>query len=165
LTDDPVYKRCLEEDESTIHVLCDCPFTVSSPGPVLHGTRWLLWRPHKSGPAVRSKCGIDKEVNKRGSTIDQRWSRCRGQMRSAPHIYIYILDSCLRIRCRRTVFTSRCLAMNVYSDFNIPVFVHMSQYYNTSNIMWAKVFFLSNKITRFHGNTLRDEIENKLFIS
>jgi hypothetical protein len=48
-------------------VLCDCDFssfTVSSPGSVLHGVRWLLWRHHKQVPAVHSKCRIRKRVNK-----------------------------------------------------------------------------------------------------
>jgi hypothetical protein len=44
LTDDPTYERCLEEDESATHVLCDCEavaisFTISSPGSVLHETK------------------------------------------------------------------------------------------------------------------------------
>jgi hypothetical protein len=50
LTDDPTCERCLKEDESAT-----CPvwlwgcssFEISSPGTVLHGTKWLLWRPHK----------------------------------------------------------------------------------------------------------------------
>jgi hypothetical protein len=33
---------------------------ISSPGPVLHGTKWLLWRHHKQSPAFYSKCRINK---------------------------------------------------------------------------------------------------------
>jgi hypothetical protein len=43
LTDDPTYERCLQEDESATHILCDCRghslFKVSSHGPVLYGTK------------------------------------------------------------------------------------------------------------------------------
>jgi hypothetical protein len=63
------------------------PFVVSSPGPVFYGARWLLWRPHKWTPAVHLECGIDKGANKRGSTIDQWWSQCRGLMRAASYTY------------------------------------------------------------------------------
>jgi hypothetical protein len=90
LTDDPICERCLEEDESATHALCS-PFTVSSPGPVYYGAGRLLWRPHKQGPAVHLKCGIDKGLIQRGSTIDQWWSRCRDRMRPAPHTYIYTM--------------------------------------------------------------------------
>jgi hypothetical protein len=51
LTDNPTCERCLEEDESVTHIVCDCEaiglFKISSPGPVLYGTKWLLWRPQK----------------------------------------------------------------------------------------------------------------------
>jgi hypothetical protein len=43
LTDGPTCERCLEEDESATHILCDCEayssFEISSPGPILHGTK------------------------------------------------------------------------------------------------------------------------------
>jgi hypothetical protein len=39
-------------------------FNISSPGPVLHGTKWLLWRPHKYSPIVHSKSGINKGLIK-----------------------------------------------------------------------------------------------------
>jgi hypothetical protein len=49
LTDDPISQRCLEEDESATHILCDCEAVasckISSLGPVFHGTKWLLWHP------------------------------------------------------------------------------------------------------------------------
>jgi hypothetical protein len=49
LTDDHTCERCLEEDESAPHVLCDCEaiahFKISSRGLVLHRTKWLLWCP------------------------------------------------------------------------------------------------------------------------
>jgi hypothetical protein len=58
--------KCLEEDESATHVLCNwgfSSFTISSPGSVLHGTKWLLWRPHKQSPTCHSKCGINRGLN------------------------------------------------------------------------------------------------------
>jgi hypothetical protein len=43
LTDDPTCERCLEEDESATHILCDCEaianFKISSPGPVFYGAK------------------------------------------------------------------------------------------------------------------------------
>jgi hypothetical protein len=73
------------------------PFTVSSPGPVFYGAGWLLWGPQKQDPAVHSKCGIDKGLIQRGSTVDQWWSRCRGRKRPAPlyiHTYIRFINVC-----------------------------------------------------------------------
>jgi hypothetical protein len=40
-------------------------FKISSPGPVLYGTKWLLWRPHKQSPTFHSKCRIDKVLRKK----------------------------------------------------------------------------------------------------
>jgi hypothetical protein len=28
----------------------------------LYGTKWLLWRPHRQGPTLHSKCGINKRL-------------------------------------------------------------------------------------------------------
>jgi hypothetical protein len=82
LTDDPICEKCLEEDESATHVLCDCEAVADLRfGPVYYGARWLLWHPHKQGPHL--KCRIDKGLIQRGSIIDQWWSRCRGWMRPA----------------------------------------------------------------------------------
>jgi hypothetical protein len=47
------------------------PSKIPSPGPVLHGTEWLLWRPHIQSPTLHSRCGINKGLIKRGSAIDQ----------------------------------------------------------------------------------------------
>jgi hypothetical protein len=43
---------------------------ISSPGPVFHGTNWLLWRPHILSPILHSRYGINKGLIKRGSTIN-----------------------------------------------------------------------------------------------
>jgi hypothetical protein len=51
---------------------------ISSPGPVFHGTKWLLWRPHIQSPTLHSGCGINKGLIKRGSTIDHWRSRYKG---------------------------------------------------------------------------------------
>jgi hypothetical protein len=51
---------------------------ISSPVPVLHGTKWLLWRPNIQSPTLHSRCGINKGLIKRGSTIDHWRSRCKG---------------------------------------------------------------------------------------
>jgi hypothetical protein len=40
-------------------------FNISSPGPVLHGTKWLLWRPHRQSLTLHSMCRINKGLIKR----------------------------------------------------------------------------------------------------
>jgi hypothetical protein len=64
-------------------------FKISSPGPVLYGTKWLLWRPHNWDPTFYPKCRINIGLIKRGSTIDHWRSRCRGRI-SWPTPYTYI---------------------------------------------------------------------------
>jgi hypothetical protein len=66
-------------------------FKILSPEPVLLGTEWLLWRPHKWSPTFHSKCRINKVLIKRGSIIDQWWSRCKGQI-TMVHPYSFILS-------------------------------------------------------------------------
>jgi hypothetical protein len=103
LTDDPIWERCLEEDESATRPLWlrgYSPFMIFSSGPVFYGARRLLWHPHKQGPAVHSKCWINKGLIQRGSTIDQWWSQCRGRMQPAPHTYIYVWN-CKVLQPRR----------------------------------------------------------------
>jgi hypothetical protein len=51
-------------------------FKISSLGLIFYGTKWLLWRPHKQTPTFHTKCGIDKGLIERGSTIDHWRSRC-----------------------------------------------------------------------------------------
>jgi hypothetical protein len=43
------------------------PCKISSPGPVFHGTKWLLWCPPIQSPTLHSRCGINKGLIKRGS--------------------------------------------------------------------------------------------------
>jgi hypothetical protein len=65
-------------------------FTTSSPGPVLHGTKWLLWRPYKQSSTFHSKCGINRVlIKKRGSTVDQWWLRCRDWMWATTYTYVH----------------------------------------------------------------------------
>jgi hypothetical protein len=65
------------------------PHQISSPGPVFHGTKWLLWRPHIQSPTLQSRCGINKGLIKRGSTIDHWRSRCKGWILwPTPYTYI-----------------------------------------------------------------------------
>jgi hypothetical protein len=66
---------------------------ISSPGPVLHWTKWLLWRPRIWSPTLHSSCGINKGLIKMGSTIDHWRSRCKGWfLWTTPytHIHTYI---------------------------------------------------------------------------
>jgi hypothetical protein len=91
LTDDPSCERCLEEDESATHILCDCEAITNLRfrhlGQFFYGAKWLLWRPHK----FHSKCRINKGLIKRGSTIDHWRSRCKGRISGPPLIHTYII--------------------------------------------------------------------------
>jgi hypothetical protein len=62
---------------------------ISSPGPVLRGTKWLLWRPPVRSPTLHSTYGINTGLIKIGSTIDHGRSRCKGWI-SWPTPYTYI---------------------------------------------------------------------------
>jgi hypothetical protein len=66
-------------------------FKISSSGPVLHGVKWLLWRPHIQSPTLHSRCGINKGLIKGGSTIDHWRSRYKGWILwPIPYTYIHI---------------------------------------------------------------------------
>jgi hypothetical protein len=70
------------------------PCKISSPGPVLHGTKWQLWRPHKQSPTLHSRCGINKGLIKRGSTIDHWRSRCKGWPTTYTYIRVHMRSLC-----------------------------------------------------------------------
>jgi hypothetical protein len=75
-------------------------FKISSPGPVLHGAKWLLWRPHKQSPTLHSRCRINKVLIKRGSTIDHWRSRCKGRIFVAhPCAFIHSFK-CMSLHCK-----------------------------------------------------------------
>jgi hypothetical protein len=40
-------------------------FKILSPGPVLHGTKWLPWCPHLQSPTLHWRCGINTGLIKR----------------------------------------------------------------------------------------------------
>jgi hypothetical protein len=69
------------------------PCKISSPGPIFHGTKWLLWRPHMQSPTLHSRCSINKGLIKKGSTIDRWRSRCKGWI-LWPNPYTYIHMGC-----------------------------------------------------------------------
>jgi hypothetical protein len=64
-------------------------FKISSPTPVLYGTKWLLWRPHEQSPTFHSTCRINKELIKRCSTIEHWKSQCKGRIIIAHSSYIH----------------------------------------------------------------------------
>jgi hypothetical protein len=69
LTDDPTCERCLGKDESATHPMWlwgHSLYKISSPGPVLYGTKWLLWHPLKQSPTFHSKYRINKGLIKKG---------------------------------------------------------------------------------------------------
>jgi hypothetical protein len=95
LTEDPICERCLYRRRWISHTypvwLWGCsPFKISSPGPVLHGTKRLLWRSHIQSPILHSRCRTNKGLIKRGSTIDLQRSRCKGWfLWPTPYTYIH----------------------------------------------------------------------------
>jgi hypothetical protein len=50
----------------SIVILSSTLYTSLDPGPVLHGTKWLLCRPYKQSPTFHSKCGINRGLIKKG---------------------------------------------------------------------------------------------------
>jgi hypothetical protein len=92
LSDNTTCERCLEEDESATHMWLwgQSLFKIASPGPVLCGIKWLLWRPHKESPTFHSKCWINKGLIKRGSTINHWRSQCKGRILwPTPYTYMH----------------------------------------------------------------------------
>jgi hypothetical protein len=47
-------------------------------GSILYGTKWLFRRPHVQNPTLHSKSRIAEGIIKRGNTIDNCRSRCKG---------------------------------------------------------------------------------------
>jgi hypothetical protein len=94
LTDDPICERCLQEDESATHILCNCEAVAHVRfrhlGQFFLGTKWLLWRRHIQSPTLHSRCWINKGLIKRGSTIDHWRSRCKGWIFGPLLIHTYI---------------------------------------------------------------------------
>jgi hypothetical protein len=62
---------------------------ISSPGPVLHGTKWLLWRPHMQSPTLHSRCWINKGLIKRGKHNRSLKVAVQGLDFMAHHFYIH----------------------------------------------------------------------------
>jgi hypothetical protein len=93
LTDNPTCERCLRKDESATHILCDCEtiayLKFRHLGPILW-TKWLLRHPHKQSPTFHSKCRTDKGLTKRGSTKEQWWSQCKGEIIVAHNLCIHL---------------------------------------------------------------------------
>jgi hypothetical protein len=91
LTDDPTGERCLKEDESATHILCDCEAIAYL---IFHHLGQFFMEPSvyygaPISPTFHSKCRIDKGLSYRGNTIDHCWSRRRGRILwPIPHTYI-----------------------------------------------------------------------------
>jgi hypothetical protein len=80
------FRHCWPSSQGIIFLYCK----ISSPGPVFHGTKWLLWRPHIQSPTLHSRCGINKGLIKRGITIDHWRSQCKGWILwPTPYTYIH----------------------------------------------------------------------------
>jgi hypothetical protein len=87
-------------------------FKISSPGPVLYGTKWLLSRPHIQSPPLHSRCKINKGLLKRGSTIDHWRSRRKGWSFGTPVIHTYTYYA-RRILTGRQQTSSRILYYSI----------------------------------------------------
>jgi hypothetical protein len=64
-------------------------FKISSPGPVVYGTKWLLWRLHKQSLTFHRKCRIDKGFPNKGKhnislKVAVKWPEW-----STPHSFIH----------------------------------------------------------------------------
>jgi hypothetical protein len=74
LTDDPICGRCLEENESATHILCDCEAVAHVRfrhlGQFFMEPSDYYGSLHKQSPTLHSRCGINTGLIKRGSTID-----------------------------------------------------------------------------------------------
>jgi hypothetical protein len=63
------------------------PCRILSPGPVFHGTKWLLWHPHIQSPTLHLRCGINKGLIKReAQQIIEGWGARAGFY--GPSLYI-----------------------------------------------------------------------------
>jgi hypothetical protein len=86
LADDPTCERCLEDDESAAHILCDCEaiayLRFRHLDQFFYGNKWLLWHPHKQSPTFHSKCRIDNGLKKRESGARA------GLLRPTPYAFI-----------------------------------------------------------------------------
>jgi hypothetical protein len=77
---------------------------ISSLRPVFHGTKWLLWRPHIQSPTLHSRCGINKGLIKKGSTIDHWRSWCKGYILwPTPYTYIHYIHTSFNKMGRRHI--------------------------------------------------------------
>jgi hypothetical protein len=87
LTDDPTCEWCLEKDESTRHILCDCEsIKISSPGPVFLWNQVTPMMP----PTFHSKFRIDKGLTKKkGSTVDHWRLQCKGRIIMAHPLFVH----------------------------------------------------------------------------
>jgi hypothetical protein len=97
LTDDPTCERCLEEDESATHIVCDCEAIANLR--FRHLGQFFMeptdyYDAPINSPTFHSKCRINKGLIKRGSTIDHWRSRCKGRISGPPlvHTYIHNID-------------------------------------------------------------------------
>jgi hypothetical protein len=145
LTDYPICERCIE-DESATHThtmgLWGCSsYEISSPGPVFHGTKWLLWRPQIQSPTLHSRYGINKEFIKRGSTIDHWRSRCKGRI-FCPilmHIYIHAHIAEITIEAAHSSGFS-AERKNAWSETSAPSYIFMAWCLNK---YWGNFSFIS----------------------
>jgi hypothetical protein len=111
LTDDPICERCLEEDESVTHVLCDCEAIAQLRFRHL-GQFFMEPSDYYNGPI---------------STLNQWWPRCRGWMwytsltylHKYIHVYIY---ACMHtyihtyIHTIAPIFLGRCPSLSAHES-------------------------------------------------
>jgi hypothetical protein len=90
-------------------------FKISSPGPVLHGIKWLLWRPHKWSPTVYSKCGIKGLIKGKAQQI--RNGRGAGSDCGPPLIHTYIHTYIHLVHTVKEVLTQAARLLTYISSF------------------------------------------------
>jgi hypothetical protein len=95
-TDCVTCERCLQEDESATHILCDCEaiayLRFCHLGQFFMEPSDFYDAPIFKSPTFHSECRINKGLSYRGSTIDRWRSRCRGRfLWPTPYIHTYRL--------------------------------------------------------------------------
>jgi hypothetical protein len=157
-SDCPTCEWCLEKDESATHILCDYEAIANLKFRHLghfNGTKWPLWRSYIQSPTFHSKCRIDKGVKqKRGSTIDNWKSQCKGwKVPPLMHAFIQVFITRI-VQLRRSYVTYSLVALHT------PV---RRWWMRRSNgwVMVAKGNSTSRE-TRFHTNPCRRRLKSPL---
>jgi hypothetical protein len=134
----PHCKRSLEEDESAIHILCDCEaiayLRFHHLGQFFMEQSDYYDTPHKQSPTFHSKCRINKGLIRRGSTIDHWKLWCKGWIIMAHPSYIssHFIEVCFQNRFIFLWFTEGSVALHLHTYsyiLSVPFTVSLNKSY------------------------------------